>query len=297
MSYSTAVELPSELIRSILDQLVARNPGIRLRGSKRGLAACSLTCRHWAEVIRPVIFYSIALREPDDITQLLEFFDSGSSVGPPLSNCIEELGLHVNTTALVTSMSCIHHYYRLIKRIPAHHAVMLTIYNDQPTIAQAISEPPRHLEIRGLLKVLSSSLPKTLPGALFPISILTLSGLRLRSVADLVNAVNGLPSVRNCSCSGLSFTEDATTRRPAIRRSLSKLVLVSIFRCGDSSLQSQLELCSMITDARKRLGFGINAWTGIHSAMLTVPDCECSVSIQLMTDSTREHSHNFGCIK
>jgi hypothetical protein len=285
-SYTTAVELPPELIHSILDRLVAPYPLLAPVHSKRGLSACSLTCRHWTEVIRPFIFRTIVLKQPEDIVQLLEFLDAGVSVGPALSDCVEKLALEVNLATLVGAVPCLHHYYRLVKCLRAFKGAWLYISNDHnPTNG----ESRRQLIIRSLLNMLSSSLPKTLPGVLSLFNSLVLSSLGLRSIAHLVHTVNSLPGAQYCRYSSIAFEEDMATHRIPIRRSPSRLNEVEALRCGDGSLKSQVELCSMIADTRKRLGFSVDAWVSVHGIMLAITDCQhdFAVSMQLITGPTR----------
>jgi hypothetical protein len=295
-SYATAAELPSELVRRILDEAVIGYPEIPTAGLKHGLSAYSLTCRHWAEVTRPILFSSITLKQPDDIAQLFEFLDSGVSVGPTLSGCITRLALQVQQAAVQAAGAVprVHHYYRLIKRLPALRSIEMSIMNFDNVLPVALSG---HLEIRALLNMLSSSLPRTLPGAIFPINSLTLSGLRMRSVTDLVRSVNSLPTVRYCNVIELTFGEDTMTPRPLVHRRTSRLQRIYAHRCDDESLKSQLKLCSMIAHARERLGYDVDAWASVHAIMLTVPDGYLSVTTQLMADSARESYYSFPCIR
>jgi hypothetical protein len=280
-SYATATELPSELVGKILDQTVAEHLRLPMADLKRGLSAYSLTCRHWAEVIRPILFNSITLRQPEDIMQLLDFLDSGVSVGPALSRCITSLTLHIRPSAIeaVGAEPCLHHYCRLRKRLSALRSTEMSITDDDQSVT-----PFGRLKGRALLSMLSSSLPRTLPGAVFPVGILTLSGLRLRSVADLVHTVDSLRTVRHCSVTGLSFVEDATRPRPLVHRRTARLGTVYVSGCGDGSVKSQLELCSMIARARERLGYDVDTWASIHAVMLTVPGGHLSVSAMLLPD-------------
>jgi hypothetical protein len=296
LPYGAGFEFPSELVRAILDQVVARYPRPKtpVSGSKLGLSAYSLTCRHWAEVIRPVIFRKIQLRQPEDVVQLLEFLDSGASIGPPLCNCIEELALHVYPAAVVTAVPCLHHYYKLVKRLHALRHTSIIMKDDQPAITHG---PSHHLEqglqSRSLLNILSSSLPKTLPGTIFPVHKLVLFGLQLRTVGDLVCVVNSLPTIRSFTGERLTFTDNVTAPRRTIRRKTSMLQRVFVTGCGDESLKSHLELCSMITNSRGHLGFSVDAWDSVHSTMLTVPNGHRSVSVELRAHSIREYLYNF----
>jgi hypothetical protein len=292
LSYATAGELPPEVIRKILDQFVAGYPLIPFLGKviKYGLSSCSLTCRCWAEVIRPILFYSITLRQPDEIMQLLDFLNSHVSVGPALSGCIVWLTLQVKESVIqaVGVMPYLHHYYGLIKRLFALRSAEMSITNDGQPVASS-----GHLKARALLNMLSSSLPRTLPGTcVFPVNTLTLSGLQLRSVADLVHTVDSLRTVRSCRVAGLSFAENAMRPRPLVHRRTSRLEHVYVSGCGDGSVKSQLELCSMIAHAREHLGYDVDTWSSVHTIVLAVPDDHGAVWLQLRGDPTREHRYN-----
>jgi hypothetical protein len=290
-SYTTAADLPPELIRNILDEVVASYSGLGpLSYSKHdGLSVYGLTCRRWAGAVRPLIFRDVKLKQPEDIVQLLEFLDSDISVVPALSDCIEYLTVEVDPAALVGAVPCFHHYDRLVKRLRTFSlpGASLKMRKGQDPIN---GESSSRLEIRSLLRVLSSSLPKTLPGALFPFNDVTLNGLRLRSSANLAYTVNSLPTVRLCYCSDLTFTEDPATPRLRIRRRLSKLIYVSVSRCGDGRLKTQLELCSMVADVRERLGFSADAWAGVCGTVSTVPDGDASASVYLLASPKSEYS-------
>ncbi|GJE96147.1 hypothetical protein PsYK624_123400 [Phanerochaete sordida] len=47
---------------------------------KRGIAACSLTCRYWAPLLTPMAFPRLVLRTAADIVQLLAFL-AGAGAG------------------------------------------------------------------------------------------------------------------------------------------------------------------------------------------------------------------------
>lgn len=71
MTRTTAANLPPELLRPIAASLGPASSTASRVVVKKGLAACSLTCRDWAEVVRPFLFSDIELRSPEDIQDMI----------------------------------------------------------------------------------------------------------------------------------------------------------------------------------------------------------------------------------
>lgn len=90
MSDTTGTALPDELVDKILWDLDDWNLN-PCTPSKRGLAACSQTCRHWAKSLRSVLWYCITLRSMEDTSQLLNFATTPDFLGRPLRSCVKYL--------------------------------------------------------------------------------------------------------------------------------------------------------------------------------------------------------------
>ena len=63
--------LPVELTLVQIPRFVSEVSDIQ----KKTLSACSLTCRHWATILRPLIFESLTLRSPEDLTFLVRLLN------------------------------------------------------------------------------------------------------------------------------------------------------------------------------------------------------------------------------
>lgn len=81
---------------------------------KRGLAACGLTCRYWASVMRPLLFATLTLRSAEDVAQLMTFLRSATSLRPTLPECIDRLDIEMQG---FQTLPWIHHIHKLSRRI------------------------------------------------------------------------------------------------------------------------------------------------------------------------------------
>lgn len=87
MSPVSGADLPPEVISAIASSLAMEAPHY-----KRGLAACSLTCRYWAGLIRPELFESLAVYAFEDLHRLIEFLDCPAPMpGPPLTQLVKSI--------------------------------------------------------------------------------------------------------------------------------------------------------------------------------------------------------------
>ena len=181
MSSVQQIYLPPELVHAALIRLedFGKN-GL----NERGLASCSLTCLHWAVLIRPLLFRHITLRSGEDVSQLVAFLNT-DILRPALSYCIRGLILIEDQTSVGPPWG--HQLMRLAGRLPRY-----AVRNWTAKGAPAVSDGQPSLARRSPLPF--SALPRTLPRTLFRCTVhllacLTLSGLSLRSVQDLANFV------------------------------------------------------------------------------------------------------------
>ena len=179
MSDMPQIYLPDEVVHAIL---------IRMEDSdkddepiKRGLASCSLTCRHWAKLIRPLLFNELTIRSAGDVAQLLVFLDGPDTLHPYLRDCIKLLRVIDDRTS--SSIPWSHQISRLHRRMSQIQTIYLTIENSG---ADDKLHPGRE-SMRPF-----AIIPKTLPGSIMPIWHLTLSNLRLPSVKALASYVENL---------------------------------------------------------------------------------------------------------
>ena len=193
--------LPDELIHAIVTQMWDRDEENNL--VKRGLASCSLTCRHWASLIRPLLFYELTIRSAKDLAQLLAFLNSFNPLHPSLWDCIGFL--HVVDGRTSSSIPWSHQIFRLHRRIVHIYSMHLTIEkssaDDELPLGHNSSQP-------------LTIIPRTLPGSIMPLERLTLSHLRLPSVKALANYVQYL-HVGTIALDAVTFVKEDV---PDIRR-------------------------------------------------------------------------------
>ena len=148
---------------------------------KQGLAACSLTCRHWAVLLGPLLFEELTLRTGQDVSDLAAFIDA-DFLEPTLSGCVHRLIIIDDTASAEVPWS--HQLMRLCKRLSSFIIKAWTV-KGAPTVPVGQRVLP---ERRSPLPFLA--LPWTLsPSAQPQVSSLVLSGLSLSSVQSLVEFV------------------------------------------------------------------------------------------------------------
>ena len=74
--------LPGEVVRIIVSCLT--QPEVDDDMDLSGLTQCSLTCRVWAHIIRPVLFEHLWLRLPEDVNQLFKLLECASPIVPEM---------------------------------------------------------------------------------------------------------------------------------------------------------------------------------------------------------------------
>lgn len=289
----TAPELPSEIVREILedavDELQSFGPhNTQVKDNRKHiLATYGLTCRYWAAVVRPILFESIRLRGSQDVQQLVELLDydrANGLVEPKLADCVRGFELEVQLSALAGVVPHLHHLSVLHPRVPTlwrgGHTMLLCLSDtDAPA---GVAEKG---EVRSVLSVLSASLPRTLPGSIFDVHTLRLSHLRMRSLSDLVRAVESLPTIVWCYCDSLTFShESAGPPNIAMRRARrSQLRFATSSSCGDGSLRRQLEICSVLLNVPGRCGLDADEWGRLQGLMLsgTAPPAHARIYLSI----------------
>ena len=217
MSAVPQIYLPPELVHAVLMRMEDWGKNGQI---KRGLASCSLACRYWATLIRPLLFEEITLRSGEDVSQLVASLDA-DFLQPALSNCIEYINVVEDQTLAVPLWS--HQLMRLAPRIPLASIWQWNV-EDAPAASndQSPQKPASRLPF--------SALPKTLPPSALPrVHFLTLSGLALRSLRELARFV-GNQICEELVLDSVTFAEESADeiqlrRVPA---SWSKLVSIHI---------------------------------------------------------------------
>lgn len=174
MFYSSQVYLPAEMVQAILMRVEDEDE--HGNAIKHGLTSCSLTCRHWAAVIRPMLFRELTLRSAEDISQLLAFLSIPDFLGCALVDCVVWVYVVADCATAIPPWG--HQITRLDKRLTSVLSVILTING---------SSADRSM---GRSSLLFHSFPRTLPleSTIF-LGSLRLSHLQLPSVQCLVDAV------------------------------------------------------------------------------------------------------------
>ncbi|GJE95623.1 hypothetical protein PsYK624_118090 [Phanerochaete sordida] len=221
MQTKLPVYLPAELVHAVVLRLSDRDAeDNRL---KRGLAACSLICRHWARIIRPLLFLEIALRSAGDVEQLLAFLGHPDFLGRPLRDCIRMLSIVEHEDHTPKAVPWLHHILRLHRHfrfinVSLTMADTVTVDADQPEAQQTVSTLP------------FAWLPKILPASVGFIHTLTLRGLRVPSLRMLVGCIARL-RVSELTLEALTFAKHDVEAVRARRTRHSTEFYLAVSRC------------------------------------------------------------------
>lgn len=235
MSLGSGAELPSEVIHFIVQALCATHYyGFRQQGTsvKAGLAACSLTCRYWAEMLQPFLFGSLTLRSSEDVKQLLDFFRSS----PALADFVWDLQVRQRSH----SHLWFHHVNKLLAYLGEDTYVTLTI---DGSTSPPLPDTAKNLRSPAFVQLYS--LPRTLPGSILQMTRITIDGVELRRKSDLVRFISRIPTLLSCGIKRVKFLQSHPIEPEVIRpRSFHWLREIEVSQCQDDSLTTQLELAS-----------------------------------------------------
>lgn len=263
MERATAAHLPPELVYWVVQRLMWR----RKKDSsvdKLGLAACSLTCRFWAKVLRIALFGKLTLRSRLDMAQLEEFMNVSITSGPCIIDCLRDLTIEQDGPQTTPWLHHIHALYKRLANVRVEVFLRSSLYPGAPTT---------HRDFIG------SALPRTLPGSVFPIQCIAFHNLHLRRTTDLLRFVDYLPMLQECICCAITFEDTTMASRPYPRRPW-KLHRAQVSGCGDGTLQAQLTLASTIIAAGERLEVHREAWdTGLVAMLSFLPEVCAARSI------------------
>lgn len=98
---SNAANLPGELVELVLESLCIYNPEYnhwKASSFDSSLAICSLTCRHWATHIRPVLFWKVDILSEEEARMFVSFVRSSAAIPQPLRMLIRIIELSVFKT-------------------------------------------------------------------------------------------------------------------------------------------------------------------------------------------------------
>ncbi|EKM52875.1 uncharacterized protein PHACADRAFT_149800 [Phanerochaete carnosa HHB-10118-sp] len=190
MPNTSGTRLPEEIIHAIVIRLDDRESGYGgtwpyrpKRPPKHGLASCSLTCRHWAKIVRPILFYSLTLRTAEDLSQLSAFLGAPDFLGCSLGRCILDLDVVEDRSSPGVPWS---HRFPLI----IHQQLRLSSY-----VTWTMNGTPADNQVQPTSNPLlfpSALLPRTLPMSTMRLERVSLCNLRLPSARSLISFVKHL---------------------------------------------------------------------------------------------------------
>ncbi|GJE96177.1 hypothetical protein PsYK624_123700 [Phanerochaete sordida] len=225
---SAGEKIPPELIKRITLYCVEWDRHGE-PADKRGIAACSLTCRYWAQFLTPLAFRRLVLRTATDIVRLLAFLADADARTPPLRACVKKIEF---AQARATSkIPWCHQLVRLAQQLPNvnfQSDVRLTV-----TGGDGSDGPAQATDDTFLLPF--RALPRTLPAACSKLDYVTLRDLHVESVRALTDCVKNL-AARYLILDGVTFADEAMAavrRRPA--RRWAELATIVVTRCFDES--------------------------------------------------------------
>ncbi len=191
-------DMPPELLNEVIHELCDEDDILNARKqTKHVLGLISLTCRHFAEPLRPTIFAHIRLKSRDDLLTLISFLDSPTSRIKDYIKEIEvkeyepcEPWLHL----LHTSLMC---------RLPHAKIERLSLISKESS--------PTAMKLRSI----HGGSPRSIPPACWRIDDLRLDNLRLDSFGHMVKLVAGLPHLSHLECKKIGLAQRSTRFSPS----------------------------------------------------------------------------------
>ena len=225
--------------------------------AKIGLAACGLTCRHWARMIRPILFRELTLRNPNDVLSLLEFLN-------PLSVSYGRWHMreHVRTITYVVSHDHLPPWTRL-------HMLSRNLSRAKITLA-----------VQGSYGVNGTSLlksyPRTLPPSVFPFHNVHIQDVEFYDLSEFAPLFQNKLKLLRGSCSGLTISNFAgpgptqiSRYSPRFPRQTRTECLIDFIHVNAKDatrrpdILDQLRLMSRLFLPAQRLELDRNSWDAI----------------------------------
>lgn len=229
MRFASGEDLPPEVLCYIVEWLLpeGRYP------SKKGLAACSLTCHYWAKTIRPLLFARIRLYSLEDATHFQYLLDSPlPTVSPSIEQCAKVVHFDLRGAQTPDILYLI--------RVLAQRVVVEDVsFSSERNLGPPAPETPSAYTC-----VPFYGLPTTLPGASLPTNQLYLRDLDFENIRDLVKVVASLTRLLQCHCSNLTFKDHSPVTR-VLGRSRC-LENITVTGCSDGDLAAQIGLAFTI---------------------------------------------------
>ena len=244
------------------------------RDEKTGLAGCSLACRHWSDLIRPLLFRELVLNCPLDVERLEAILRSNV----PIRTWIHSL--HVEHRD--DEQPWLHHVYNLVALVSGELYMHVTI--DKSDVAkEAQNTAGKH----PTPNIPSIFLHRSLPGSVYPIQSLALDNVHLKRPLQLVRFVLSIPTLQDCTLTRLSFSDESallTVPPPRVYSRPRALESVSVEDCHEPGISStQLALACLFFSSGNTWSIDADTWTQIRAAIesLAPPDgvtARCHIS-------------------
>jgi hypothetical protein len=219
---SAAANFPPELFDIILwfithDQV--GNEAYRGKEQKRVLSLCSLVCRHWARICRPLIFRSIALRSASD----LSLFKHTLLTPPPL----DLLSLAKYVKNLYVEVKHIEPPWAHRLRSDLAHILSTECQLNLIVDASALEE----ISTARSVKVIFDTLPRTLPSAHACFFSLEFSSIHFRDTVSLYRLISMCRILQELYLNDLTWdiAPSADVVMPSTTRALSHLNSIMIW--------------------------------------------------------------------
>ena len=233
--------------------------GIQEEWLKRGLAACSLTCKHWAVALRPALFVTLVLRCAEDLDLLFSFLNCPMTVGSPLPSLIMKIGVQLDGTPQRPWMHRLHQLSQYLERHSSWRCWSPVRYDVHITGGGSGKLGPYSTHLLPF-----QHLPRPFPHMHPRVSVLRLKGLHLRRERDLLGLVCSLPELHWCTMTCISFAHMPSSAMtiPGRRFHLASPegLFVEASDCGDCLGGTQLAIASIAFFAPSLLGLNSHDW-------------------------------------
>lgn len=277
------MDLPPEIVRQVVLHVCHLAPGLWKEPwseTKRGLAACSLTCRFWAAIVRPSLFGSLDIRSPEDLDTLTDFLDFPAPLpGVPISDLIRTITIVHPLCALRASVLL--KVQALLKRLSLEPAVGLTIVDPGVFAGRSARPIPPSISRHSPF----SDLPKTLPWKMLPLHSLTLEKVQIQRKIDVVRMLDSLPDITRITLQEVTFVDKSPiTRGPRRRPSALSYVDVKTHE----HIEDQILSASDIFASQRQVPGDFDAWAA--GLALLPADLRACGSASLLRDINSKHS-------
>lgn len=298
---ATGADLPSELLSHVIYHLRPMITDATAfeddRYARQGLAACSLVCHHWSNVISPMLFEFITLRGPEDIRFLLKVIDKATGSRPFLLSSIQTVWLHEGVEDVSRSQPWLHHAHSLSARLPKV-SFTYSVFGKQDDNGVVVNPSNlNHSAVQAPVYSPFRSLPRLPPSSALRLNYLSLGWLQFASKTELARFIDSFPTLKSCQCGQLTFVDPSPIiqSRRLQRRPSAFIEWDVVWRCDGTALTAQAALASDIIMASSYLGLDGDEWSIILQALVALaPGSFDGTSVRLgSTDRLSTWPHHY----